>query len=183
MENKNSTMSRLLLFICMIVLFIVGKYCTSTVKEANRQKYFKEAYEALAQLEHDESMSYAKESDTWDYEGKLKEAVEQVNKKLPQKVDDVSLWDSYTLDEKALSYHYVIDDTKVDMNNLDIAKIKENMLNDYKKHYSEMIVSIEGCIATNRSIRYRYSGETTMKEITKYSSINKATISHGDLRH
>lgn len=165
MGNKNSILSRLFLFICMIVLFIAGKRCTSTVKEANRQRYFKEANEALAQLEHDESMSSAKESDTWDYEEKLKEAVKQVSKKLPQKVDDVSLWDSYTLDEHALSYHYIIDDTKVDMNNLDIAKIKENMLNDYKKHYSEMIISIEGCIATNRCIRYRYSGETTLKEM------------------
>jgi len=90
--KKNSTLSRLLLFVCMIALFIAGKHCTSSVKEANRQKYFKEVDEAFAQLEHAESTSSAKESDTWDYEEKLMEVVEQVSKKLPQKVDDVSLW-------------------------------------------------------------------------------------------
>lgn len=162
--KKNSTLSRLLLFVCMIALFIAGKHCTSSVKEANRQKYFKEVDEAFAQLEHAESTSSAKESDTLDYEEKLMEVVEQVSKKLPQKVDDVSLWDSYTIDEDALIYHYIIDDTKVDMRKLDIAEVKENMLNDYKKHYKEMVISIEGCIATNRCIRYRYSGETTMRE-------------------
>lgn len=163
--KKKSTLSRLLLFVCMIVLFIAGKHCTSSVKEVNRQKYYKEANEAFAQLEHAESTSSAKESDTWDYEEKLMEAVVQVNKKLPQKVDDVSLWDGYTLEEDALIYHYIIDDTKVDMNILDIAKIKENMLNDYKDNYNDLIISIEGCIATNRYIKYCYSGKTTKKEI------------------
>jgi hypothetical protein len=165
MGNKNSTLSRLLLFVCTIVLFIAGKYCTSKVKEVNSQKYYKEANEAFAQIERVKSISSEKESETWDYDGLLTEEVERFNKKLPQKVDEVSLWDSYTLEEDALTYHYIIDDKKVDMNKIDIEIIKENMLKDYKKHYNEMIISIEGCIATNRCIRYRYTGETTKKEL------------------
>ena len=165
MKKRNSTLLRLISFVCIIGLFIASKQCTSSVKEANRQKYFKEANEAFDRLDHNESISSKKENETLDYEIQLANEVERFNKKIPQMVDDVSLWDSYTLEEDALVYHYIIDDSKVDMNTLDIAKIKENMLNDYKKHYSDMIISIEGCIATNRCIKYRYLGRTTKKEI------------------
>ena len=67
MGNKKSTLSRLLLFGGIVLLFIAGKRCTSSIKETNRQKYFQEVEEASARTEqrdteYSEDTSYGSSS-------------------------------------------------------------------------------------------------------------------------
>lgn len=85
---------------------------------------------------------------------------------LPARVDQVTTWTDTRLTDETFEYIYHIDDGNIDLSNIDMGKMKKEKLTTLSQNMDVMGNVVSCCIASHRSLVYKYIGKTSDKTIS-----------------
>ncbi len=84
---------------------------------------------------------------------------------LPARVDQVTTWTDTRLTDNTFEYIYHIDDSNIDLSNIDMGMMKREKLTMLSQNMDVMGNVVSCCIATHRSLVYKYIGNSSNKTI------------------
>lgn len=95
---------------------------------------------------------------------------------LPIWVDQVTTWTDTRINEGTFEYIYYLDDNGFDFTSIDMEMMKREKLTMLSQNMDIMGNVVKCCIATNRSLVYKYIGKTSNKTIS-------IVLTNSDLRN
>ena len=85
---------------------------------------------------------------------------------LPAQVDQITTWIDTRLTDSTFEYVYRIDDSNIDFSSLDMGMMKREKLTMLSQNMDIMGNKVRNCIATHRSMVYKYVGRTSNQTIS-----------------
>lgn len=95
---------------------------------------------------------------------------------LPTRVDQVTTWTDTRISNETFEYIYRLDDSSIDLSNIDMGMMKREKLNMLSQNMNLMGNVVKCCIATHRSLIYKYIGNTSNRTIS-------VVLTESDLRN
>ena len=87
---------------------------------------------------------------------------------LPARVDLVTTWIDTKVTDTTFEYVYRIDDASIDLNSVDMGMMKSEKLSILRENMDVMGKVVRCCIATHRSLVYKYESSATNNSIRVY---------------
>lgn len=87
--------------------------------------------------------------------------IDDMKKQFPQRIDNITTIEDIHMDESFCYYVYSLNDSEIQLPDVDIVKLKQLLLEELKHNSSQAEDLIECLIKTDRGLVYRYNGTTS----------------------
>lgn len=91
--------------------------------------------------------------------------IDDMKKQFPQRVDNITTIEDMQMDESFCYYVYSLDDSEIQLPDVDIAQLKQLLYEELKQNFSQAKDLVECLIKTDRGLIYRYNG--TVSGVTR----------------
>lgn len=87
--------------------------------------------------------------------------MDDMKKQFPQRVDNITTIEDIQIDESFCYYVYSLNDSEIQLPDVDIAQLKQLLYEELKQNFSQAKDLVECLVKTDRGLVYRYNGTTS----------------------